>query len=195
MDSFYKPEELKDLGFKHVGKGVLLSRKAVIYDAGNIEIGDYTRIDDFCILSGNISLGSFIHIGVCTRLSGSRAQLTMKDFSGISYNCTVIASSEDYSGEFMTNPMVPLKYKKILPNPVVLEKHALIATHSVVLPGVTVGEGTALGAMSLLLKDAEPWSIYVGAPAKRIRDRKRNLLKLENQMMDDIKSGRTILGG
>lgn len=186
MDSFYREEELKDLGFKRIGKGVKLSKKAVIYNADKIEIGDHCRIDDFCILSGIITMERFIHIGVCTRLSGSTAGLTIKDFAGVSYNSTIIASSDDYSGEFMTNPCVPLKYKRLLPNPVVLEKHSLVASHCMIVPGVTVAEGTAIGAMSLVLKSVEPWSIYAGIPAKKIKERKRNIIELEKQFLAEI---------
>lgn len=186
MDSFYKEWELKDLGFKSIGKGVLISKKAVIYNADQIELGDNVRIDDFCILSGKIIMGSFIHIGVCTRLSGSRGGLIMKDFSGVSYNSTIIASSDDYSGEYLTNPTVPMKYRKTYPNPVVFEKHALVASHCMVLAGVTLGEGCAVGAMSLVMKDVEPWAICVGVPARKIKDRKKNLLELERQFREEL---------
>ncbi len=186
MDSFYLESELKDLGFKRIGKGVKLSKKAVIYNADKIELGDYVRIDDFCILSGIITIGNFVHIAVCSRLSGSVAGMTLKDFSGVSYNSTLIASGDDYSGEVLTNPTIPMKYRKILPDPVVLEKHALVGSHCMVMPGVTIGEGTAVGAMSLVLKSLEPWSIYVGSPAKRIKERKRTLLKLEKEFLAEL---------
>jgi acetyltransferase-like isoleucine patch superfamily enzyme len=190
MDSFYSEAELKDLGFKRIGRNVKLSKRAIIYNYDQIEIGDNVRIDDLCILSGKIVFGNFIHIAVCTRLSGSTAGLYLKDFSGISYNSTVIANTDDYSGEFLTNPMIPMKYRKISPRPVVLEKHALIATHCVVLPGVRIGEGSAIGAMSLVRADVEPWSIYCGVPAKKMKDRKRNLLVLEEQMMRELTEGK-----
>ncbi len=183
MDSFYSELELQEIGFKALGKNVKLSRKAMVYNAEKISIGNDVRIDDFCILSGQITFGNFIHIAVCTRLSGSTGGLTIRDFAGVSYNCTVIASSDDYSGEFLTNPTVPLKYKKLMPAPVVLERHSLIASHCFIGPGVTIGEGTAVGAMSMVLKSLEPWSIYVGIPARRLKDRKRNLLELEKQFL------------
>ena len=71
MDSFYTEEELKTLGLKHYGKNVKISRKAMIYNTDQIEIGNHVRIDDFCILSGRIQFGDYIHIGVFTQLSGS----------------------------------------------------------------------------------------------------------------------------
>ena len=189
MDSFCTEQELRQIGFRHVGMNVKLSNKVVIYNADQIEIGNNVRIDDFCILSGKIVFGDFIHIGVCTRISGSKSGVFLKDFSGVSYNSTIIANSDDYSGEFLTNPMIPMKFRKIHPAPVVLEKHALIATHCVVMPGVTIGEGSAVGAMSLVVKDVEPWSIYFGIPARRIKERKRNLLILEKQMRLELEKG------
>jgi acetyltransferase-like isoleucine patch superfamily enzyme len=189
MDSFYKEKELKSLGFKSLGTNVKLSKKAVVYNADQIEIGNNVRIDDFCILSGQIKFGDFIHIAVCTRLSGSVGGLIINDFAGVSYNCTIIANTDDYSGEYMTNPMIPMKYRKISPRSVVLEKHALIGSHCVVMPGVTIGEGATIGAMSLVLKDIIPWSVSVGIPAKKIKNRKKNLLELEKKMKYELSNG------
>lgn len=59
MDSFFSKEELQLLNIK-VGNNVKISRKSSIYGY-NIEIGDNVRIDDFCILSGKIRLGNYIH--------------------------------------------------------------------------------------------------------------------------------------
>ena len=44
------------------------------------------------------------------------------------------------------------------------------------MPGVTFGEGAILGANSLALKSLEPWTIYVGSPAKPIKIRKKELI-------------------
>lgn len=186
MDSFYSESELNSLGFKYIGKNVKLSRRAIFYNHDKIEIGDYSRIDDLCIISGKVKIGRFVHIAVCSRISGSTAGIEMMDFSGVSYNSTLIANSDDYSGEFLTNPCVPMKYKKYISLPVILEKHALIASHCMICPGVTVREGTAIGAMSFVTKSTEPWSIYVGVPAKRHKDRKKNMLELESQFLKEL---------
>ena len=58
MNSFYTEEELRELGLRFCGKGVRLSRSAMIYGAEKISIGDYSRIDDFCVLSGTVTLGA-----------------------------------------------------------------------------------------------------------------------------------------
>ena len=69
--SFYTNDELLDLGFQCVGSHVLISRKASLYGTKGMQIGDNVRIDDFCILSGEITLGSNIHIGAYSALYGS----------------------------------------------------------------------------------------------------------------------------
>ena len=104
----------------------------------------------------------------------------MGDFSAFSSKCAVYATSDDYSGESMSNPMVPERYRTTETNaPVVLKKHVLVGCMSVVLPGVTIGEGSSVGSMTLCDRSLEPWGIYVGIPARRIKDRSKKLLELE----------------
>lgn len=186
MSSFYDEEELKQLGFKRVGENVKISRKASIYGAGNISIGNNVRIDDFCILSGCIEIGNFVHIAAYTSLFAGTVGIIMKDFSCLSSRCAVYAISDDYSGNSLTNPMVPDQYRKVQESQVVLEKHVLVGTGSTILPGVILGEGTSVGAMSLINKSLEPWGMYVGIPCKKIREREKNILKLEEEFLGSV---------
>ena len=48
---------LRDMGFAHVGRNVKISDKASIYGAEEMSIGDHSRIDDFCVVSGKIEMG------------------------------------------------------------------------------------------------------------------------------------------
>ncbi|HEY8542085.1 MAG TPA: acyltransferase [Pseudothermotoga sp.] len=186
--SFYTEEELKEIGFKRLGKNVLISRKASIYGAEKIEIGDNVRIDDFCILSGRIKLGNFIHIAAGTFLFGGNSGIEMEDFSGLSSRVVVYAVNEDYSGKFLTNPTVPEKYRKVEEAKVLIKKHAIVGTGTTILPGVTIGEGASIGAMSLVTKDIPEWMIAVGIPAKPVNERKKDLLELEKMLVEELKS-------
>ena len=181
MNSFYSEEELRTLGLKSYGSNVLISRKASIYSADKIEIGNNVRIDDFCILSGRITLGSYIHIAAAVLMYGGDAGIIVSDYSTISSRGAVYAVSDDYSGETMTNPMVPDKYRGCWEDAVYIGKHVIIGTGCTILPGVAVSEGTSVGAHSLINKRTEPWSIYYGAPAKKKSDRSRKLLTLCSQ--------------
>ena len=44
-----------------------------------------------------------------------------------------------------------------------------IGTRAMIMPGVTIGEGTVIGAGALVTKDCDPGAVYVGVPAKRVR--------------------------
>ncbi len=183
--SFYSESELKNLGFNCVGKNVLISRKASFYGEKNISLGNNVRIDDFCILSGKIDLGNFIHIGAGTYLFGGQEGITLKDFAGCSPHVSVFTSSEDYSGNSLTNPTVPEQFKKLKKGPVLIEKYVIIGTGSVVLPSVVLEEGSAIGTLSLVDKDTEPWKIYFGAPIRPIKKREKKILDIEKEFLDE----------
>lgn len=183
MSSFYSNDELQKIGFKHIGTNVLLSRNANIYGANNIEIGNNVRIDDFCILSGNIILGNYIHIAAYSALFGGKSGIVMEDFSGLSSRCVIYGDSDDYSGEALTNPMIPDLYRQVWGGKVILKRHVILGTGVSVLPNVTVGEGTAIGSMSLINKSLDSWGIYAGIPCKKISDRKKIILDKENDFL------------
>ena len=183
MTSFYSEKELKQLGLKSFGKNVKISRHACFYGTGNISMGDNVRIDDFCILSGYIELGNNIHIAAFTALYGGENGIFIDDFANLSSRVCVYSVSDDYSGETMTNPMIPDEYKNVKSESVHIEKHVIIGSTSVVLPGVRVREGSAFGSFSFVNKDSESWSINAGIPFKKIKGRSKKLLELEKKFL------------
>lgn len=181
--SFYSPDQLRGLGFAHVGENVCLSRHASIYGAGRISIGDNSRIDDFCILSAGedgIEIGRHVHIAAMTTLMG-RAKISIGDFSGLSGRVSVYSSSDDYSGEFMSNPTVPAEFTRVDHRPVQIGRHVLVGCGSVLLPGSVLQDGVAVGALSLVMGHLEGNFIYSGVPAKRLKPRRTGMYALEKQ--------------
>lgn len=187
--SFYTDEELREMGFKKLGNNVLISRKTSIYGAENIEIGNNVRIDDFCILSGRIKLGNFIHIAAGCYLFGGTEGIEMEDFSGLSSRVVIYAVTDDYSGKALTNPTIPNKYRNVISGKVKIGKHVIVGTATTILPNVKIGEGSAIGAMSLVTKDIPEWSIAFGIPAKVMNERKKDLLELEKKLLKETQSG------
>lgn len=181
--AYMTDEEVGSLGFRHVGRGVKISTRAAIYDADRISIGDHSRIDDFTVLAGSIDIGRNVHVTVFCNLAGGRAGLSIGDFCTFAYGCHLIAQTDDYTGATMTNSTLPLEYRTEIAAPVVLGRHVILGTGTVVLPGLTLGEGTASGARTLFLESSEPWTIYVGQPARAIRERSRALLDLERRYL------------
>lgn len=186
MNSFYTLHELIELGFSNFGENILISRKASIYGAKNISIGNNVRIDDFCILSGKITIANYVHIAAYSALFGGDKGIEIQDFANLSSRVSIYSISDDYSGESMTNPMIPDKYKNVISEKVTIERHVIIGAGSVVLPGTVLREGSSFGALTLIGKSSKPWSINVGIPFKKIKERSKGLLKLEEQFKKEI---------
>lgn len=180
--SFLNDAELCNLGLKTYGSNVLVSRNARFYSPYKISLGSNIRIDDFCILSGNINIGNYVHVSSHTVLTGGVAGIFIHDYANFSQRVNVFANSDDYSGESMTNPMVPDKFKKLVQEKVVIGKHVIIGCGSVILPGVVIREGCAVGALSLINQNTNEWMIYAGVPARVIKPRSRALLNLEAEL-------------
>lgn len=184
MNTFYTEEEIKQLGLHHVGVNALISKNAIIYSPEDVSIGNNVRIDDFVVLSGKIILGNFIHIAQFCGLWGGEAGIFMEDYSSLSSRVSVYATSDDYSGESMTNPTVPEELEPgHVSAKVVLEKFVAVGASSVVLPGCALRIGGAFSAMSLVLKNTEPWTVYAGVPARRVGDRSKKILELEKKLI------------
>ena len=186
MTTYYSEEELKKLGLKEYGEEVYISRNCCIYNPNKIKLGSHIRIDDFTILSGIIEGYDYVHIAVYTSLFAGNSKIILNSYSGISSRTAIYAESDDYSGEFMTNPIIPDKYRHIESGIVIIGKHVVIGTGSTILPGVSVGEGASVGAMSLINHDIEPWTINVGIPCRKVKERSRKLLEYEQKLMEDL---------
>ncbi|HIF9263983.1 TPA: acyltransferase [Photobacterium damselae] len=185
--SFYTQKELQNLGFKFVGQNVLVSRKSSLYGIKNISIGDNSRIDDFCVISASdngIYIGENVHIAVFCSLIG-KEKIELSDYSGLSSRVSIYSSSDDYSGNYMTNPTVPDEFTNVVSKPVILNKHVIIGSGSVILPGVILGEGVAVGALSLVTKKFKDNVIISGAPARVIKERKKGYLEFENKFNNE----------
>lgn len=183
--SCYSQKELHQLGFKRVGERVQVSRKASLYGIERIELGSDVRIDDFCVLSageGGIAIGSFVHIAVFCSLIG-RGQITVSDFANLSSRVSVYSSSDDYSGQHLTNPTVPEQFTGVQHAPVMIGRHVIIGSGSVVLPGVKLSNGAAVGALSLVRHSIPEFQIWAGTPANKVGERKRDLLELERTLL------------
>jgi acetyltransferase-like isoleucine patch superfamily enzyme len=178
-------KQLSLIPFKSIGPNVRISDKASIHNPEMIDIGMNSRIDDYCVVSGAVSIGRNVHIAVFCNIAGGEKGVSLDDFSGLAYGCHVFSQSDDYSGQTMTNPTVPKKYKNESKKSVYIGRHCIVGACSVVFPGVDMREGSALGAMSMLTKSTQAWKIYFGTPAKIIKNRDKGLLTLEKMYIEE----------
>jgi galactoside O-acetyltransferase len=179
--SFYSDIELKNIGFKKIGENCKISSKASFYFPKQISIGDNSRIDDFCVLSGKIEIGNNVHIANSCILYGGAEGIFINDFSGFAWGVRIIAGSDDYYGRAMIGPQVPKEFTNQTHIKVVIGKHVIVGTNSIIMPGVKLRNGTSILAMSLIKYSTDPWKIYSGNPAIVVGDRQKEVLNFEKK--------------
>jgi dTDP-4-amino-4,6-dideoxy-D-glucose acyltransferase len=148
-EGFFERHELLDMGFKEVGREVLVSRKVSCYCL-NATIGDHSRIDDFSILKGNIHIGRFVHISAYCMVAAVHGQVVFKDCAGLACRVSVYTGSDDYRASVLNNPTVPASFTRTISGNITFGIGCLVGAHSVVLPNSIIGDGASIGAFTLI---------------------------------------------
>lgn len=170
---------------KHCGIDVRISDNAIIKYPELVSIGDHVAIDAFTYITTAAQIGSYVHIGPhCSIIGGREALCVLQDFTGLSAGSRLICVSDDYLGSGLTNPTVPIAYHAELTNaPIIIEKHAILGTGCIVYPGVTISEGAAVGSCSQVTHNLDPWYVYLGSPARKVKKRESaKILALEDAL-------------
>lgn len=166
------------MGFREVGDNSQVSRKCSFYRISG-RLGNNVRIDDFCIFKGHVDIGSYIHIAAFCSVSGAFAKVELKDFCTLSNRVSIFTGSDDYAADTLNNSQVPEEFTSVKKGPVTIGKTALIGAHSVILPGVTIGDAGSVGAMAVVSSSVPPGGIAraTGTVAV-VRERKRDVGKI-----------------
>ncbi len=173
--------------FKSIGKNVQIGKNVYFRYPEEVEIGNDVIIDEFCYFTTKVKLGNNIHIApFCSVIGGKSSEFIMEDYSGFAAGVRVICSSDDFVNGPFTNPTIPVQFR---PNckmgKVKIEKHAVVGTNSIIMPNVTLKEGSAVGVMSLIKRSTIAWKVYIGNPAKPVLERnKESILEGEKQYLE-----------
>ena len=157
---------------KYCGKDVIIYPWAKIVNPEVIEIGDYSRIDDFTFINGGegVKMGKYVHIAYFSSIAGG-GSFSIGDYSAVSSGSRILTSSNIYDEAWAMSAASPKPFQRFSTGHIEIGRFAFIGANSVVFPNVKIGEGAVIGAMSLVNKDVEPWSINIGIPCKKIKDR------------------------
>lgn len=136
---------LKFAGFK-IGLGTRIN-SGFHFDSNNIKIGKNVVINHFF---------NFFD-------AGKGARLTIEDNVFIGPNCHIAAMSHEIGDE---NQRAGKTYVK----DVVVGRGTWIGADVKILPGITIGSGCVIGVGSVVTKDTEDNSLYVGVPARKVKD-------------------------
>jgi acetyltransferase-like isoleucine patch superfamily enzyme len=182
--SYYDEAELRTFGFHSVGDNVRVARSCTIIGIPNVSFGNNVRIDGGVVITAataRVEIGSHVHIGGNGFLLGAGG-ISIGDFCTTSQGVKLYSGSDDYTGEYMTNPTVPAEFTNVRLGRIVLKPHVIVGSTTVVLPGCLIGEGCAIGALSLVKSSLAPWGIYAGAPVRRLKARSKRLLESADKL-------------
>lgn len=160
---------------KHIGTDVFIAESVVMRRPHLVSIGSHVAIDHGVYITTQAQLGDYIHLSpYITVIGGEKSRLEVGDFCTIAAGTRIIAGSDSFMGHGFTSVTVPEQYRDTVTfSTVKLERFAGIGTNAVIMPGVTIAEGSVVGANALVTKSTEPWTIYMGSPARPVKLRPR----------------------
>lgn len=170
--------------FSTYGVDVFISKNVEIKNPDLVIIGSHVAIDSGFKCTTQLTIGDYVHIAPdVSVIGGSKTKLTLHDFSFVAAGTKIVCGSEDYVYGGLVGPTIPAKYRKLIFKPVVFEKYAGVGVNCSIMAGVTLGEGSVVGAGSVVTKNTEPWTVYIGSPAKPVKLRdKDTVLKYAKEL-------------
>jgi acetyltransferase-like isoleucine patch superfamily enzyme len=184
---FLSTAELRALGLAEVGADALVDRAAILVNPGRIRIGSRSRIDALTIITAGdegVTIGCRVHLGAGCQVFGGGGPVVLEDFSCLSGRTSVYTTCDDFTDGHLTNPTVPMEYRRVQCGPVTLRRHAVVGCGSVLLPDVELGRAAAVGALSLVRESVPEFEVWCGVPARRTGPRNaRRLVALEAALL------------
>lgn len=166
---------------RKIGKGSKIDENVSIrYNPRKLTIGNYTHIDVGVQLEvhNELKIGSIVHVAPNAYIQ-SGDNVTIEEDAVIANGAKIYSKSNTYvAGKRPATRMssnAPLKLQKYKSGPVHIRKNAFIGMNSVVLPGVTIGENTIIGANAVVTSELPANVVAIGIAAKVVkRTNKRN---------------------
>jgi len=164
--------------FRYAGTDITIYPGARLVATSEIAIGSHVAIDDFVFVGRHrrLAIGNHVHLASGCSITGG-GDCVVCDFAGISSGARIITGTDDFLGAGLTGPTIPEQYRVVLRGSVLIGAHAIVGANAVVLPNITIGEGATIGAGAVVTRDVEPWSVYAGVPARKIKDRRADRIR------------------
>lgn len=160
------------------GENVFISANVEIRRPHLVNIGKNVAIDTGFYLTTGAEIGDYIHISPYTTvIGGASVKLTLEHFTTIAAGTRIICASDGHLGDGLIGPTIPEEFRDTITyGNVTFKRFASVGTNAVILPGVTLGEGSVVSVCSLVNRDTEPWTIYAGVPARPVKLRKKETM-------------------
>ena len=153
------------------------------FDGNQPTVGEDTYVSDLARVIGNVTIGNNCYIGrnsqiECNVIIGNEVLIANNvAFIGrYDHHYQQIGKPIRFASQVRDEDYSWLEKDRVT----IVEDDVWIGYGAIILSGVTIKKGSIIGAGSLVTKDVEAYSIYVGSPAKKISDRFNNAEELEN---------------
>lgn len=154
------------------GIDVYINDDVFIKHKNSTIIGNHVAIDKGFYCTTSLSVGDYVHIApYVVTIGGADSKVILEDFSFVAAGTKIVAGTEVYSADGLIGPTIPSKYRTIVLGQVKFERFSGCGVNCTILPGVTLAQGSVIGSNSVVTKSTEPWTVYVGNPAKPIKIR------------------------
>jgi acetyltransferase-like isoleucine patch superfamily enzyme len=155
--------------FAAIGDNVVIEKGALVLEAGHISIGTNVYIGHYAVLRGydrnEMVIGDDTWIGQFCYIN-SAGGVEIGSRVGIGPAVKIMSSSHAEEGRDVPVLFCDLEFAKVT-----IEDDCDIGMGAIILPGVTVGRGSIVGAGAVVTSDVEPYAVVAGVPARKIRER------------------------
>ncbi len=189
--------------FQKVGRGVVLGRNITLRHPHKISLGKNCFIDDNAVLDAKgeknqgLQVGENVYIGRNTILSCKEGSIFIDAYCNISANCSLLSETQIKLGKFcflaghcylvaggnhsFDDPSTPIMFQPSLTKGgIVIGEDVWLGAGVIVLDGVTIGRGSVVGAGAVVARPLPEFSVAVGSPAQKIRDRREKKASQES---------------
>lgn len=162
---FYAPQRV------HLGHRVFIGEGAFIDAASRgseIQVKDGAHISQDVVLravGGKIVIDEMVSVGTRSIIYGG-GDVKIGRYSLLS-NCVELISGN----HVFKDPSIPIRFQGRETGKIVIGEDVWLGARVIVLPGVTIGKGSVVGAGAIVTKDVPSYSIVVGIPARVIKKR------------------------
>ncbi|MCA9620501.1 MAG: acyltransferase [Myxococcales bacterium] len=179
-------KNLVEYPFSKRGPDLQIFAPNVFVRPESMELGNHVVVDPFTFITAGkgLLIGSCVHVSCHVSILGG-GYCIIEDFVGICAGTRIITGTDDVWGGGLTGPTVPSETRSVYRSFVHCKRHSFLGTNCVIQSGVTLGEGAVVGSGAVVTKDLEPWGVYYGAPARKVKERPRDaILAFERQLIE-----------
>lgn len=172
MHEWMTRTELEEMGLGIADRTPRVSSSVLFLNPRRISLGEGVRIDAFSVLSageGFISVGDDCHLSHSVKIYGGGG-VELGVASGLSAGVCLYSQSDNFTSGHLSHPTVDPDFRKVTTAPVKIGDFCAVGANSVILPGSSMGEGSRLGALSLLSSDVLPLEVHAGVPSRKVNE-------------------------